>query len=215
VTFPIRLVLDTSAILAYTAGSIAVGETITEVVDEGARFALPIVCLAEACRRCGDDHQAAVHLLANHLSAAVTGIPEDDWWLLALSVGTGARDEATCNVLLAMEVEETPGVVSIPLEQGIEIARLLTSVVVSLDRVGSRMAGGDADVHTLEQFMSEWLVAPRLSRASGVLWDAIAQVIGEDTVEEIAESVPVFPGPVPEEVRTLKKELRRVDEFGR
>ena len=42
------LVLDTSAILAYAGGSIAVGELIGEFSDEGARFGLPVLCLVDA-----------------------------------------------------------------------------------------------------------------------------------------------------------------------
>lgn len=45
--------------------------------------------------------------------------------------------------------------VSIPLDQAVETARLLESIVVSLDRIGSRMAGRDADAHMLDQFMTE------------------------------------------------------------
>ena len=115
---------------------------------------------------------------------------------------------AICDVLPGMETEHE-AVVSIPLERAIAVARLLESVVISLDRIGSRMARGDADAHTLDQFMTEWLVAPRLSRARTDLWDAIAQVIGEKTVEEIAESTPRFPSPVPEEIRALGEDLRR------
>ena len=81
-TSPIQLVLDTAAIVAYTNTSIAVGETIAEVVDEGARFALPAVCLAEASRFVTDDQAAIVLLLVEHPHAVV--IPTgSDWRLLA------------------------------------------------------------------------------------------------------------------------------------
>jgi hypothetical protein len=46
---PIRVVLDTSAIIAYAQGSsIDVGEVITEVDDEECAVALPVLCLVEA-----------------------------------------------------------------------------------------------------------------------------------------------------------------------
>ena len=45
----IRAVLDTSAILAYASGSIAVGELIGEFTDEGAQFGLPVLCLEAEC----------------------------------------------------------------------------------------------------------------------------------------------------------------------
>jgi hypothetical protein len=102
--------------------------------------------------------------------------------------------------------------VSIPLDQAIETARLLESIVISLDRIGSRVVGGDADTHTFDQFMTEWLVGPRLSRTRQHLWTAIAQVIGEDEVEAIAESTPRFPDPVPDEVRLLGEKRRTWNE---
>lgn len=45
---PIRLILDTSAVLAYAHGSDHVGEALQEVADESAVAAVPVVCLAEA-----------------------------------------------------------------------------------------------------------------------------------------------------------------------
>jgi hypothetical protein len=83
VTGAIRLVLDTSAILAYAGTSISVGETIAEVVDEGGRFALPVVCLAEASRAAPADQAAGVMLLVEHPHATVTATPEDEWQVLA------------------------------------------------------------------------------------------------------------------------------------
>ncbi|GIJ81491.1 hypothetical protein SAMN05443287_1295 [Micromonospora phaseoli] len=111
-----------------------------------------------------------------------------------------------------MEAEDGRRIVALPLGQAIEIARVLESVVVSLDRIGSREAGGEADVHTLGRFMTAWFVGPRLSSARTALWNAIAQVIGEEAVEEIAASTPAFPDPVPQEVRTLIQERRKWNE---
>jgi hypothetical protein len=108
-----------------------------------------------------------------------------------------------------MSVERDGRVVSIPLDRAIQVARVLESAVISLDRIGSRQAFGDADAHTLDQYMTEWSVAPLLSHVRTIVWDAIGQVIGEEAVEEIAESVPRFPDPVPEEVRRFQEERRR------
>jgi hypothetical protein len=47
------LVLDTSAIKAFAAGSVDVGEAIAEVRAEGGRVLIPIVCLIEAARHEG------------------------------------------------------------------------------------------------------------------------------------------------------------------
>jgi hypothetical protein len=49
---PIQLVLDTSAITAFTSGSIAVGELIAEIDDEQGATGLPVVCVAEASPAC-------------------------------------------------------------------------------------------------------------------------------------------------------------------
>jgi hypothetical protein len=106
-----------------------------------------------------------------------------------------------------MNAEDIDKFVSIPLGQAIETARLLESIVISLDRIGSHEAGGDTD--TLDQYMTEWLVGPRLSRARGDLWAAIAQVIGADGVEAIAASTPRFPDPVPDKVRALREQRDR------
>ncbi|MGW4462146.1 hypothetical protein [Micromonospora sp. NPDC004704] len=81
-TRAIRLVLDTSAILAYARTSIAVGETIAEVVDERGRFAIPAVCLAEASRLADDDQTPRLLLLSQHVCAVVTTTPDDEWRVL-------------------------------------------------------------------------------------------------------------------------------------
>ncbi|GAA4259043.1 hypothetical protein [Dactylosporangium darangshiense] len=111
-----------------------------------------------------------------------------------------------------MGVKADERVVSIPLEQAIKLARVLESVVISLDCIGSRQPGGDADARMLDQYVKDWLVAPQLSRARMIVWDAIGQVIGEEATEEIAEAVPRFPQPVPDEVRQLAEEPRRWNE---
>lgn len=46
--WPVRLVLDTTAVLAFTRGSIHVGEVLAELTDEHCAAAVPVVCLAEA-----------------------------------------------------------------------------------------------------------------------------------------------------------------------
>ena len=120
--------------------------------------------------------------------------------------------EAGCDLLPTVNTHDADRSVSIPLDQAVETARLLESIVISLDRIGSRMARGDADAHTLDQFVTEWFVGPRLSRARVKLWDAIAQVIGEEAVEEIAETTPRFPDPVPNEIRAGMEEQRRWDQ---
>ncbi|WP_412746273.1 hypothetical protein [Krasilnikovia sp. MM14-A1004] len=115
-----------------------------------------------------------------------------------------------------MNTDDAARSVSIPLDQAVQTARLLESIVISLDRITSRMALGDADAHTLDRFITEWFVGPRLSEARVDLWGAIAQVIGEEATEEIAETTPCFPDPVPEEIRAQIEEQRQwyAERFG-
>ncbi len=49
------LVLDRSAIVAYAAGTVHVGEPIAEVHSEGGRIVVPVVCLVEAASEVGDE----------------------------------------------------------------------------------------------------------------------------------------------------------------
>ena len=79
----VRLVLDTSAIMAYAAASIHVGETIAEVVDEGGRIGAPAVCLAEAARLIGEHLLAGVTLLTRHPACVVLPTLAEDWQALA------------------------------------------------------------------------------------------------------------------------------------
>ncbi|WP_091317858.1 hypothetical protein [Micromonospora chersina] len=113
-----------------------------------------------------------------------------------------------------MDADSDESTVTVPLDQAIEVARLLECLTVSLDRISSRMAGGEADAATLDRFVTEWLVGPQVSQARMALWDAISQVIGEEAVEEIAGAVPSFPDAPPEEVRRLRQELSAWQEAG-
>lgn len=108
----IHLVLDTSAIIAYAHTSIHVGETIAEVADEDGRFAVPVVCLAEAGRRLLGAEDPRLRLLVQHPHAAVTGVPDDEWELLtewAVALGrvdlAAAMVEATANGAYVLTAE--------------------------------------------------------------------------------------------------------------
>src|SRR4051812_2919593 len=74
-------------------------------------------------------------------------------------------------------------VVTIPLDHAVAIFRDLECFVVSLDRISSREASGEAGPEMLHQFIYDWLVGYRLARARGVLGDAVAEVIGEAAIE--------------------------------
>jgi len=90
----IRLILDTSAIVAYARDSVDVGEVLGEIAAEGATAGLPVLCLAEARRHVADP--ALIELLASH-TATVILAPEPEAWraLAALSGIVGRLDAAT------------------------------------------------------------------------------------------------------------------------
>jgi hypothetical protein len=93
----VRLVLDTSAVLAYVAGSIDLGEVITEVVDEAMRFGVPALCLVEASRLAGEDGAAGLRLLAWHPHCAILPLVADDWEVVAAEARRlGRADLAVC-----------------------------------------------------------------------------------------------------------------------
>jgi hypothetical protein len=75
----IRLVLDTSAVLAYATGSIHLGETITEVVDDGGRFDASVASLAEEIRVVDDENVLGVPLLTRHPRFAVLPVAARVW----------------------------------------------------------------------------------------------------------------------------------------
>lgn len=78
----IRIVVDTSAAVAFAHGSVHVGEVLREIADEHAGFAVPDLCLAKAGSTLPDDAWPMLEVLAAHKSRA-TLAPEDDWRDLA------------------------------------------------------------------------------------------------------------------------------------
>ena len=70
------LVLDTSAIKAFAAGSVDVGEPIAEVHADGGRVVIPIVCLIEAARHVGDDMP---RVLVDHPACEVAPFTVELW----------------------------------------------------------------------------------------------------------------------------------------
>jgi hypothetical protein len=77
----VHLVLDTSAIVAY-ARSVGVGETIEQVEENSAQFALPVACLVEASARV--DAELLAGLVA-HPAAVVVDLTGADWAVLAVT----------------------------------------------------------------------------------------------------------------------------------
>jgi len=81
----IKLVLDSSAALAYSMGAPQVGEALGELLEEpGWRFAVAAVCLAEA-GAIADDGEVLMRL-AHHARGVVPPMPTRRWrQLVALS----------------------------------------------------------------------------------------------------------------------------------
>jgi hypothetical protein len=84
VTRRIKLVLDSTAVASFALDdSPDVGETIEQIVDEGAGFAIPLLCLAEVATSVKADGLPLLRVLADHPHGAVVPVPED-WETLAL-----------------------------------------------------------------------------------------------------------------------------------
>ena len=100
----LRLVLDTSAVVAYARGSVDIGETITEVVDEGQWFGSSVVCLAEATRLAGED-SSGVALLAAHRRFVALPATAESWSALAAWTQLLGRVDLAASMLEAVDRE--------------------------------------------------------------------------------------------------------------
>jgi hypothetical protein len=60
----VTLVLDTTAVLAYTKGAIAIGELLSIITDDEDTVLIPATCLAEAHRRLTDGGDAVLQILS-------------------------------------------------------------------------------------------------------------------------------------------------------
>ncbi|GAA2347187.1 hypothetical protein [Dactylosporangium salmoneum] len=74
-----QLALDTSAVLAYVAGSTGLGELLGEVTEEKHRFAIPAVCLVEAGLKLDEASWPMLDVLARHPAAVVVGLDAAGW----------------------------------------------------------------------------------------------------------------------------------------
>jgi len=75
--------------------------------------------------------------------------------------------------------------IRIPLDEAVTVLQDLNEFVVSLDRLGSRMASGTADEHTIGTFVLDWDVARRLSRARRFISVALDAQLSEEENAEI------------------------------
>lgn len=95
---PVRVVLDPSALRAYVAGSIHVGETLHEVVEDG-RFAVPVLVAYEALAAAAGKDLALLHrLFALDRCALLAELPEDLLELTYWRRFTGRADLAAAAV---------------------------------------------------------------------------------------------------------------------
>jgi hypothetical protein len=98
----IKVVLGTSAIVAFTRGSIDVGEVIAEVDDEDAAAGLPVLCMVEASSVVADGNR--LELLVNHPATGVLAPDPGDWQALAAIYDTVGRLDAASAVLAAIDL---------------------------------------------------------------------------------------------------------------
>ncbi len=94
---PVTVVLDCSAIVAYTLRSIDVGETLGEVADGQSAAALPLPCLIEAITESGNSPMLDVLAGLEH-TVVVDGDPESWRWLYQAIGLTGSYESATAAV---------------------------------------------------------------------------------------------------------------------
>jgi len=100
---PIRLILDASAIVAFTRASIHVGEVLAEVHDEDAVAALPVACLVEVVHAVADTDR--LDLLVAH--QAIVILPDDaaSWQVLAATYDITGRYDAAAAGLAALDYD--------------------------------------------------------------------------------------------------------------
>ena len=100
---PVQVLLDTSAIVAFTRGSIHVGEVIAEVDDEQAAVGLPLLCLVEATRAVADTDR--LDLLVHHAATAIVADNPADWRALAATYDIVGRLDAASAALAAVDLD--------------------------------------------------------------------------------------------------------------
>ncbi len=94
---PVRLVLDTSAILAFAGESLHVGETISQVDENGAAFGLPVACLATAHKA----DERMLQLLTSRHTCELLTVDVDEWRQWAAMCDVLGRLDAAAALLAA------------------------------------------------------------------------------------------------------------------
>jgi hypothetical protein len=100
---PVQVLLDASAIVAFTRGSVHVGEVIAEVDDEQAAVGLPLLCLVEATRAVADGGR--LDLLLHHRATVILATEAADWQALAATYDMVGRLDAASAALAAVDLD--------------------------------------------------------------------------------------------------------------
>jgi hypothetical protein len=99
---PVRLILDTSAIVAFTRASVHVGEVIAEIDAEDAAVGLPTLCLVEAVRSVA--YIDRLDLLVEHPAVVQLADPTG-WRAMAATADIVGRLDAAVAALLAIDLD--------------------------------------------------------------------------------------------------------------
>ncbi|MCI0686109.1 MAG: hypothetical protein L0Y54_02565 [Sporichthyaceae bacterium] len=70
--------LDTSAVLGYASGSLAVGHAIARSTENGVDVVVPVLCLAESYRRADTAAIPMLEILTEHPSVVLAPVGADD-----------------------------------------------------------------------------------------------------------------------------------------
>lgn len=98
---PIRVVLDTSAIIEFTRQSIHVGELIAEVDDEQCAVGISVISVAEALHSVADPDR--LDLLVDHHATVVLSADAADWRALAAAYDLVGRLDTAAAALAAID----------------------------------------------------------------------------------------------------------------
>ncbi|MCA2214453.1 PIN domain-containing protein [Jidongwangia harbinensis] len=98
---PVHIILDTSAIIACTRGSVDVGETLSEIDDERGAVGLPVLSLVEAGHRLTDT--GWLDLLLEHRATAILDLNGSDWPALAAMYRDVEHVDAASAALAAID----------------------------------------------------------------------------------------------------------------
>lgn len=99
----VRLVLDATAISAFTRGSVAIGEILIEVDDEQGAVILPLACLVEAAHATALLERDRLQMLIGHPATFLVSDNPDDWLALTeLRTLTERADRASA-ALIALD----------------------------------------------------------------------------------------------------------------